>query len=120
MSNEQHWFKKVGEDGEVINLSFPFLKHVMSLDWREHTACSSLPKEVFFDYNSNNLTLVNKREYKELALSTCASCPVRSECYEFSICNNEPYGIWAGLTPDQRKPLVKKFKTTGILETLPA
>lgn len=116
----EHWLKRVGEDGEISNLSFPSLKHVMSLDWRDNTACRALPKEVFFDYNSVNITLVQKREYKALALSTCASCPVRSECYEFSVCNNEPFGIWAGLTPEQRRPIVRRFKATGTLETLPA
>lgn len=118
MSNNV-WLKTMGEDGVMSALSFPFLRHVMSVEWREKSACGSLPKEVFFNYNSMEISSEQRKAYKQTALSACASCPVRAECHEFAVCNNEPFGIWAGLTPDQRKPFVKKFKTTGILETLP-
>jgi len=117
--SEHKWLSKVGEDGTIIGLSFPILKHVMGTDWRDSSACSALPKEVFFSYNSNNLEATRRKEYKTLALETCKSCPVIDKCFEFAICNNEQFGIWAGLTPDQRKPFVKRFRETGTLDSLP-
>jgi WhiB family redox-sensing transcriptional regulator len=90
----------------------------MGTDWRDRSACAKLPKEVFFNYNSNNLEASQRREHKTLALETCKSCPVIDKCFEFAICNNEQFGIWAGLTPDQRKPFVKRFRETGTLDSL--
>ena len=117
--SDHTWIQKIGEDGEVITLSFPILKHVMDTDWRDHALCAKLPKSVFFDYTMPSVPIAERKAYKSLAISTCQQCPVINNCYEFSVCNNEPYGIWAGLTPDERKPLSVKFKATGILESLP-
>lgn len=99
-------------------IELPSLKHIMDVDWREHSACSKLSKNVFFNYNSVNLPKVEKKAYEREALDTCASCPVITQCYEFAVKNNEKYGIWAGTFPDQRKALYKTYKTTGVLETL--
>ncbi len=105
--------------GNDINLvSFPSLKHVMSLAWREHAACAKLAKSVFFDYNDIHLKAVERREQKKLAMDTCAGCPVRSECYEFAVKNYEPYGIWAGTIPDERKALYKEYVKTGVFTPL--
>ena len=32
----------------------------------------------------------------------CDECPVRSECLEFALTNNERFGVWGGLTFRQR------------------
>lgn len=117
MSN--NWTTTVGEDGTITGLSFPTLQYVMDTDWRDGALCAKLPKHVFFDYTMPNVPIAQRREYKELAIRTCKACPVIDKCYEFAVCNNESFGIWAGLTPDQRKPIALKFKATGILETLP-
>ena len=108
----------VKDGGFSPMIELPSLKHVMGLDWREHSACSTVSKNVFFDYNSVSLPKVQKKAYEQEALDTCASCPVHTQCYEFAVKNNEKYGIWAGTFPDQRKALYKVYKTTGVLETL--
>ena len=107
----------VGSDTNNM-VSFPSLKHVMSLRWREHAACADLPKGVFFDYNNIHLSNVSRKTQKELAVNTCNGCTVRGDCYEFSVLNNEPYGIWAGLVPDERKALYKDYLKTGVLTPL--
>lgn len=109
----------MGQDGELTNLSYPVLAHVMDTDWRDHAACAKLPKAVFFDYTMPHVPLTQRKEYKSLAITTCQSCPVIDKCYEFAICNNESFGIWAGMTPDERKPIAVRFRATGILESLP-
>jgi WhiB family redox-sensing transcriptional regulator len=107
-------------EGEAINLSLPTLRNVMSIDWRNHTNCAKLPKSVFFDYNSKNVSIRERKERTEYAMSVCRDCPVKQQCYEFAVTNCEPHGIWAGTLPDQRKALYKTFTSTGVLETLPA
>lgn len=98
-------------------MSLPSLKFIGG-NWREFASCHDLPKSVFFEYNSVSIPFSKRRHFKGIATRTCEKCPVRSECYEFAIKNNEQFGIWAGLTPEQRKPISAKFKNTGILETL--
>lgn len=36
------------------------------------------------------------------ALKVCRRCPLMVECGEWAIEHSEPYGLWGGLTPDQR------------------
>ena len=102
--------------GEVVSnaISFPSLRHVMNTGWRENASCADLPKAVFFDYQSG--TTEHKKQTVALAMATCKGCKVRSQCYEFSVMNNEPFGIWAGTYPHHRKRLFRQFKVTGILE----
>lgn len=37
-------------------------------------------------------------------------CPKRHECLIFALVNNEHYGIWGGLHPEQRHDLRQRFK----------
>ena len=39
------------------------------------------------------------------AKSICAACPVRQRCLEYAIAADERYGIWGGLTKDERRML---------------
>ena len=111
-------FETVGGDSIKV-LSLPSVKHVMSTDWRNYAACAKMPKAVFFDYKEQNLPKKDRKGYLQIAMNTCAGCPSRQECYEFAVCNNEPYGIWAGTTPEERKGMYKEYSTTGALPPLP-
>lgn len=110
-------------EGVEINnaISLPQLRFVQSTDWREDARCASLPKDVFFSYSdSNKGGPRNQREIRvRKARAVCRLCPVIDKCYEFAVKNNEPHGIWAGTLPEQRKYLYKRFRKTGILESLP-
>lgn len=35
----------------------------------------------------------------------CQACPVKTECLTFALANNEPYGIWGGLSTRERQRL---------------
>jgi WhiB family redox-sensing transcriptional regulator len=35
----------------------------------------------------------------------CASCPVRRQCLEHAVASGERYGVWGGLTFDERVTL---------------
>lgn len=78
------------------------------LDWIEYAACQSMAPELFFlpDYDDNHAS-------EELTLPgrlICQTCYVRSECLDYALRNDEPTGIWGGLTTTQRRKLRRGIK----------
>jgi hypothetical protein len=55
------------------------------------------------------------RECKAL----CRQCPVRSECLQQALDNQEPWGIWGGLTVEERVDLARR-QSRPTPSTLPA
>ena len=45
------------------------------------------------------------------ARGICAGCDVRQQCLDVAMSRNEKFGIWGGLTPDERKVLRRARKT---------
>jgi WhiB family redox-sensing transcriptional regulator len=45
----------------------------------------------------------------------CATCPVRRECLEYALDNNEHYGVWAGTTEQGRKALRRRRRAAPLL-----
>lgn len=101
-----------GEGGETPP-SLPGLKFSGDQSWREHAACAKLPKDLFF-YEGRG-----QKQKQELldSVSVCLSCPVRRQCLEFAVKNNEPYGQWAGTFPAERAKMYKEYLATGIVGT---
>lgn len=93
--------------------SLPGLKFSGNQDWREYAACAKLPKNLFF-YEGRGA-----KGNKELldSVNVCLKCPVRRQCLEFAVKNNEPYGQWAGTFPDERAKMHKEYLATGIVGT---
>lgn len=44
---------------------------------------------------------------QQLARDTCAACPVVSECLTSALDRHESYGIWGGLSADERHSLIR-------------
>lgn len=41
------------------------------------------------------------------AKKVCAGCPIRTQCLEIALERNEQWGVWGGLTTDERNALTK-------------
>lgn len=65
-------------------------------NWRNFAACASVDPEAFFP-NKGGST----REAKDI----CAKCEVRDFCLEEALENDERFGVWGGLTEQERKKL---------------
>ena len=63
-------------------------------DWLDRAACDGLDVALFFPEEGENPTT---------ALEVCKACPVRHDCLDEAIRNNETHGVWGGLTPRQRQ-----------------
>ncbi len=46
-----------------------------------------------------------------MAKKLCGTCPVQRECAVYALIADESYGIWGGLTPNQRDD-IRRGKTT--------
>lgn len=68
--------------------------------WQQSGACRELPSEMFFHPDGERGPSRRRRENKALAI--CATCPVIEQCRNQSLKIQEPYGIWGGLTEEDR------------------
>lgn len=61
-------------------------------------ACVGQDPEEFFPFVSTPVLTVN-------AKATCRACPVKNECLVGSFEDRETFGVWGGLSEDQRRKL---------------
>ncbi|MGH2753893.1 MAG: WhiB family transcriptional regulator [Actinomycetota bacterium] len=80
-------------------------------DWQERGACRGIDVDLFFP--------VVEHEAVE-AKAICSMCPVQSRCLEFSIAAGERFGIWGGLTTQERKDLMSARLAVGSLAAGPS
>lgn len=82
---------------------------VMDQEWQDQAACRQTPVETFFPPAEQEATD---------AKSVCLGCSVRAECLEFAIQAGERFGIWGGLTPQERRSLIARRRSrAALLET---
>lgn len=67
--------------------------------WRRWAACQREDPELFFPVGSTGPSLAQITEAKKI----CARCPVRTACLVFAMTTGQAYGIWGGLTEDERR-----------------
>lgn len=49
-------------------------------------------------------------EREEKAKEICRRCPVRETCLGYALAAREPYGVWGGLTEDERDALLGRAR----------
>lgn len=99
----------VPRDLALGNIELPFdmaatLRAFLSDDlaWQERANCASTDGEAFFPEKG-----ASNREAKRV----CANCEVWRDCREYAISNDEPFGIWGGLSERERRKLVRAERT---------
>lgn len=84
-------------------------------EWQDLAACREIPVEMFFP---------PAEQESEVAKAVCANCTVRQPCLEFALSEAERFGIWGGLTSQERRSLAakrRKARLTGAAsETVPS
>ena len=64
--------------------------------WQDRALCAQTDPEAFFPEKGGST-----REAKKI----CQRCPVRAECLEYALANDERFGIWGGLSERERRRL---------------
>jgi WhiB family redox-sensing transcriptional regulator len=72
----------------------PMIELFARPDWQAFAACRGSDRDVFFP---------SRGEAIGEAVAICQGCPVRAECLEYALINNEQFGVWGGLSERQRK-----------------
>jgi len=77
-------------------------------DWQMDAACRGLDSAVFYHPEGERGQARENRIEKAKAI--CATCPVVNQCRDHSIKVREPYGVWGGLSEEER------FSVIAIIE----
>lgn len=73
--------------------------------WQEHAACQGADQQLFFHPQHERGTL--RRQRDRAAKMICARCSVRPDCADYAVRAQEPYGVWGGLTEEDRAMIIE-------------
>ena len=76
--------------------------------WADHGVCTAVP-DLF--YNGEDEPRGRRRTKEEAAKALCARCPVLAECRRHAMVNRELYGVWGGLSENERHRLAGRQRT---------
>lgn len=79
-------------------------KNYNYIDWMTEADCIGLTK-LFYAPVAETRNELSKRE--KAAKSICSMCNVRVECLNYALDNDEKYGLWGGLSEDERHIMVR-------------
>jgi WhiB family redox-sensing transcriptional regulator len=68
--------------------------------WELSAACVGTDTSAF--YPADGERAVSRRVREEKARAICGRCPVIAECLQWAIATNEPWGLWGGMSSDER------------------
>jgi WhiB family redox-sensing transcriptional regulator len=75
-------------------------------DWQLRGKCRTIDPDVFFHPEGERGPARHSRELAAKAI--CASCPVIADCRAHALKVREPYGVWGGLSEDEREQIYQQ------------
>jgi WhiB family redox-sensing transcriptional regulator len=82
-------------------------RRIFAWEWQLDAACAGLDTALFYQADNERGSSVRLRERKAKAI--CARCPVISNCLKEALKSNEPYGVWGGMSADERYRLMNNL-----------
>ena len=73
-------------------------------EWQFEGACRDVEETLFFHPEGERGSA--RRRRAEAAKAVCSTCSVIKECREQSLTVREPYGVWGGLSEDERAAIL--------------
>ena len=77
-----------------------------SWDWQLDGACRRVSPETFFHPEGERGS--RRRTRDETAKAICEVCPVLDRCRAHALAVREPYGVWGGLSEDERRSMKRR------------
>ena len=75
-------------------------------EWQYEGACREADPETFFSPDAERGP--RRRAREAAAKAMCAVCPVVQQCLEHALTVREPYGVWGGLTINERDSILQQ------------
>jgi WhiB family transcriptional regulator, redox-sensing transcriptional regulator len=69
-------------------------------DWRDFAYCFGANPQIFYSDEEDEAGIA-------LAKRFCASCPVVAPCGEYALQNQEPEGVWGGMSAKDRRRVLR-------------
>ena len=98
------------EMAEISRLPIPVMEE---WEWQYKGACRDLDPEMFFHPDGERGP--RRRNRENAAKAVCASCPVIAACRAHALAVQEPYGIWGGLSEDDRAVILERQGVTPLM-----
>jgi len=74
--------------------------------WQEQSNCRDVDSDLFFlDLMARGK---EKREKEKAAKKVCRGCPVLEQCLSHALSIPEFFGVWGGMTADERNFILRK------------
>ena len=73
-------------------------------NWQLDATCRGMDVEIFF--HPANERKHQKQRRIDRAKAICRDCPVVEECRQQALRTREPYGIWGGLSEEERAEIL--------------
>jgi WhiB family redox-sensing transcriptional regulator len=74
-------------------------------DWQMRGSCRGLSSDLFFHPERERGPARAAREAR--AKIVCRGCPVLARCRDHALAVQEAYGVWGGLTVEERRRLIR-------------
>jgi WhiB family redox-sensing transcriptional regulator len=78
-------------------------------DWRHDSACREEDPEMFFPVGTTGPAQLQVTEAK----SVCHRCPVASDCLAWALASGQDFGVWGGMSEDERRALKRRRTPVG-------
>ena len=83
-----------------------FVREDSSDAWKLRGICRDYEPDVFFPSERN-------RAASQQARSICNRCPVQTECAQWAFTHDEAFGVWGGITEQERRHDLRTYKKPG-------
>ena len=67
--------------------------------WRKEAACRDFPTDLFFPIGHGPRATAQATQAKRI----CSECPVRHDCLDYALATNVQFGVFGGLSEDERR-----------------
>ena len=75
-------------------------------DWRLNAACRGIDTARFYHPDNERGSSRARREAQAKAM--CVQCPVVRQCLKWALDTREPYGVWGGMSAQERERLARQ------------
>jgi WhiB family redox-sensing transcriptional regulator len=86
---------------DITRLPKPLIVH---WEWQVRAACRGMDTVTFF-HPPNERDAAREARIAQ-AKAICRGCPAINECLDHALRAREPYGVWGGLSEDERASLL--------------